>query len=406
MVTKIRYAARLAALYCLALTSLSSVAAERPGSTDQDRSGQAVADATRPSPTKTETAIVAGGCFWCVETDFENAPGVVDVISGYSGGRRKNPTYENYSTGGHREVALVEYDPREITYAGIVEWLIKHCDPTNPRGQFNDNGKQYSPAIYYADAEQKQTAERVIKTIEDMKVYPRKIRVAVEPRAKFWPAEEYHQDYHHKNSIKYRWFRLQSGRDAFVARAWGNRAHQLELPGSRPESASGGAANVQELYREWASFEKPSEEELRETLTPLQFRVTQRDGTETPGANPYNKNKKAGIYVDILSGAPLFSSTDKFESGTGWPSFVRPISPLAITTKPDNKNIFLGPRIEVRSRFGDNHLGHVFSDGPRNRGGKRFCMNSAAMRFIPKEEMKKEGYEDFLPFVVEGEEVK
>ncbi|GAB5402489.1 MAG: peptide-methionine (R)-S-oxide reductase MsrB [Aureliella sp.] len=354
----------------------------------------------RPVPAKTKTAIVAGGCFWCVETDFENAPGVVNVISGYSGGRSKNPTYKTYKTGGHREVALVEYDPTQINYAGIVEWLVKHIDPTNGRGQFNDIGKQYSPAIYYQSAEEKTEAERVLKAIEEMRVYKSPLRVDVEERAQFWPAEEYHQDYHHKNHIKYTFFRLQSGRDRFVASHWGPRANVLELPGAQPESAEKGTSDEsQSLYKQWVNYEKPSQAELRQKLSPIQYRVTQQDGTETAGSNPYNKNKRAGIYVDIVSGAPLFSSSTKFDSGTGWPSFTQPIDPAAVMTKIDNKNVFLGPRIEVRSRFGDNHLGHVFNDGPANRGGKRFCMNSAAMRFIPKADMEKEGYGDFLKFV-------
>lgn len=349
---------------------------------------------------KTATAIVAGGCFWCVETDFEKAPGVVNVISGYSGGRLKQPNYDNYKSGGHREVALVEYDPKEITYAGIVEWLVKHIDPTNSRGQFNDIGKQYSPAIYYANDKEKKEAERVLGAIDEMKVYRTPIRVAVEKREPFWPAEEYHQDYHHKNKIKYSWFRLQSGRDRFVTAHWGAKANMLELPGARPQAAEApGKDDSLALFQKWKNYKKPPIEELRQKLSSIQFRVTQQDGTEAAGSNKYNKNKQAGIYVDVVSGAPLFSSADKFESGTGWPSFVAPISSVAVFNKVDNKNAFLGPRIEVRSRFGDNHLGHVFGDGPAARGGKRYCMNSAAMRFIPKKDMEKEGYGDFLKFV-------
>ncbi len=349
---------------------------------------------------ETKTAIVAGGCFWCVETDFEKAPGVLDVVSGYSGGRTKSPNYENYASGGHREVALVTYDPRIISYSGIVEWLIKHIDPTNTRGQFKDKGLQYSPAIYYADDEEKEQAAEVIEAINKLKVFRTKIRIAIEPREEFWPAEEYHQNYHHKNQLKYSFFRLQSGRDAFINRYWGARAYKLELPGSQPDSAKDVSADsdVAELYSPWRDFEKPPGSELRKTLTPLQFQVTQRDSTEQAFKNEYNANKKPGIYVCIVSGAPLFSSRDKFESGTGWPSFLRPITPEVVSYKVDRKNIFLGPRMEVRSKIGDTHLGHVFDDVPQ-LNGRRYCMNSAALRFIPKEEMEKQGYGAFLKFV-------
>lgn len=348
------------------------------------------------------TAIVAGGCFWCVETDFELAPGVIDVISGYSGGRGKNPTYKNYSSSGHREVALVVYDPKKITYAGIVEWLVKHVDPTDPGGQFNDRGKQYAPAIYYADDTEKAEAERVIRAIDELQVYkPKKIQMAVEPRAEFWPAEEYHQDYHHKNRLKYSFFRLNSGRDRFVSGVWGKRASKLELPGSVPPASDSASADEdatsENLMEKWASFKKPSAAELRRKLTKVQYYVTQQDGTERAFSNAYNSNKKPGIYVDVVSGAPLFSSSTKFESGTGWPSFTAPIQPEAIETHIDRQ--LFSTRIEVRSRYGDSHLGHVFDDGPVDKGGKRYCMNSASLRFIPKQDMQKEGYEDFLKFV-------
>lgn len=359
-----------------------------------------------------ESAVFAGGCFWCVESDLERVPGVVEVISGYSGGRTKNPTYDDYASGGHREVVFVIYDPTQVSYAGLVEYLIKHVDPINKIGQFQDKGRQYSPAIYYDDEEEKLAAERVIAAINEMKVFRGKLNVALEKRQAFWPAEDYHQNYHDTHSLKYRYFRLASGRDAYVLQHWGARADKIELDGGIPEPSpshsgaigdsqspmpSDAAASTETQQSAWTRYKKPSEAELRKQLTKIQFGVTQRDETEPAFGNAYWNNHKAGIYVDILSGEPLFSSSAKFESGTGWPSFVAPIDAQAVTYEQDYQ---LGyTRIEVRSRYGNSHLGHVFDDGPTARGGKRYCMNSAAMRFIPKEDMAQQGYADYLPLV-------
>ncbi len=345
------------------------------------------------------SAVLAGGCFWCVETDLEKLPGVIDVISGYSGGRTKNPTYKNYASGGHREVVFVVYDPREITFAGLVEYHIKHIDPTNKAGQFKDIGKQYSPAIYYANPEEKQAAERVIAAIDKLGVYRGKIGVAIEERQAFWPAEDYHQDYHTKNMLKYNVFRFQSGRDAFVAKHWKNgRANELELPGAYPKAKAPSdaqmASKTKEQTRPWLNFAKPKPAELRKRLSAIQYKVTQQDGTEPAFRNTYWDNKKEGLYVDVVSGAPLFSSRDKYKSGTGWPSFVAPISMDYVVFKQDRKLFYT--RVEVRSRIGDSHLGHVFNDGPPARGGKRYCMNSAALRFVPKEKLEEQGYGEFL----------
>lgn len=358
-----------------------------------------------------ESAVFAGGCFWCVESDFEKAPGVVEVISGYSGGRTKNPTYDDYASGGHREVVFVIYDPTQVSYAGLVEYLIKHVDPINKIGQFQDKGRQYSPAIYYNTEEEKLAAEKVIAAINAMKVFRGKLNVALEKRQAFWPAEDYHQNYHHTHALKYQYFRLASGRDAYVLQHWGARADKIELDGGIPTTSTKSDAAIADRQSPiastsvassasppaWRNYQKPSDDELRKQLTKIQYGVTQHDETEPAYGNAYWNNHKAGIYVDILSGEPLFSSSAKFDSGTGWPSFVAPIDAQAVLYKQDHELGYV--RIEVRSRYGNSHLGHVFDDGPVARGGKRYCMNSAAMKFIPKEEMAEQGYSDYLRFV-------
>lgn len=376
---------------------------------------------TKSTPADSEaenraSAIFAGGCFWCVESDFEKAPGVIEVISGYSGGRSKNPTYQNYMLSGHREVVFVVYDPTQVTYAGLVEYLLKHIDPTDRTGSFIDKGPQYSSAIYYSNEEEKSEAQRVIKAIDALKVLRGKINVPVLKRQAFWPAEDYHQEYHTVNAAKYATYRATCGRDAYVQRVWGAAANQLTLPGAFPtEAAANGAQSKQMLNREpvaaiqssaplatneksespWMSFKKPADRELRKKLTAIQYDVTQKNGTETPFRNPFWNSKDEGLYVDIVSGEPLFTSLDKFDSGTGWPSFVKPIDNRFLTTHVDRTEAEI--RTEVRSRIADSHLGHVFNDGPVDRGGLRYCINSASLRFIPKRKLQAEGYVEYLP---------
>lgn len=336
---------------------------------------------------ETKTAIFAGGCFWCVEADFEKLKGISDVVSGYSGGHTSNPNYQNYAQGGHREVVEVIYDPKETTYKNLVEHIILYSDPTDASGSFNDRGVQYSPAIYYADDEEKNIAQMVVNEVNAKKIYDKPIAINILPRMEFWPAEEYHQDYYKKNPIRYNIYKKASGRESFVK----EHAQKASEKGIFPQDTMP-IAMPQDL--DFRDYKKPSDEILQKELTPLEYEVTQEEGTEKPFKNEYNANKAQGIYVDRVSGEPLFSSRDKYDSGTGWPSFTKPIGNENVTLRQDKK--LLAARTEVRSRYGDSHLGHVFDDGPKEKGGKRYCMNSASLLFIPKEEMEMKGYGKYL----------
>ena len=314
-----------------------------------------------------EVTTLAGGCFWCMQAPFEKVQGVVKVVAGYAGGIEPNPTYEEVSGGKtkYRESIQVYFDPEVISFSEILEVYWRQFDPTDAGGSFHDRGHQYTSAIFYHDDTQKKVAEQSKKELDKSGIFDEPVVTPIIKFTTFYPAEEYHQDYYKKNPERYHSYREGSGRDEFIMAHW----------------------------KDDNKYTKPSDEELKKKLTDLQYKVTQKEATERAFQNEYWDNHKAGIYVDIVSGEPLFSSKDKFESGTGWPSFTKPIDPKFLDKKVDKT---LGmERVEVRSKIGDSHLGHVFDDGPAPTG-LRYCMNSAAMRFIPKDKMKEEGYGEYL----------
>ncbi len=281
----------------------------------------------------------------------------------------------------------------------IKKLLVKFwqdIDPTQKDWQLHDIGFQYTTAIYYFTDEQKMLAEESKKVLEDSKKFgDKKIEVQIlDGRGlTFYPAEEYHQDYSDKNPVRYEYYKKGSGRTDFIKNNWKDD-HTFD---AFLNNENKNIMTNNEIKHTWEDFNQAKKEARLKELTPLQVKVTQEEGTEPPVANEYDKKYDKGIYVDIVSGEPLYSSSDKYDSGTGWPSFVKPIDEKMLTLKTDNYLIY--SRTEVRSKIADSHLGHVFDDGPRDRGGKRYCMNSAALKFIPLADMEKLGYGDYVQFV-------
>lgn len=309
---------------------------------------------------------LAGGCFWGTEKYISSVRGVTFTEVGYANGTAENPSYEQVCTGttGHAETVHVKYDPDVLPLEFLLELYYESIDPTSVNRQGGDVGEQYRTGIYYTDPADLSVIERSVAKLAAQLGKP--VAVEVKPLAAFWRAEEYHQKYLDKNPEGY-----------------------CHIPKSKLMSAARAVVNP-------SDYSPPDERQL-EKLSPLQYEVTQNAATEPPFENEYWNEHKPGIYVDVTTGEPLFVSTDKFESGCGWPSFARPLDPAAVTYYRDDSHGM--QRIEVRSRVGDAHLGHVFEDGPRELGGLRYCINSAALRFIPKEDMEKEGYGHLLEFV-------
>lgn len=305
---------------------------------------------------------LAGGCFWGLEEYFSRISGVLQTSVGYANGQVETTNYQLIKETDHAEIVQVVYDEKVVSLREILLYYFRVIDPLSVNQQGNDRGRQYRTGIYYLEEADLPTINTVVR--EQELLIGRKIAVEVEKLRHYIMAEDYHQDYLKKNP--------------------GGYCHIDVRDAEKP-------------LIDAANYEKPSQAVLRENLSEESYRVTQEAATEAPFSNAYDQTFEEGIYVDITTGEPLFFAKDKFASGCGWPSFSRPISKELIHYYQDLSHGM--ERIEVRSRSGNAHLGHVFTDGPRELGGLRYCINSASLRFIAKDEMEEAGYGYLLPYL-------
>ncbi len=357
-------------LFAVLLAATLTMVAELATAGKRDDNRGAAMTEKKPNASGLRDIYFAGGCFWGVEEYFSRIPGVSDVTVGYANGKKDNPTYQEVCSGntGHAETVHITYDPARVSLQTLARQFFKIIDPTSVNRQGNDRGTQYRTGMYYVAEADRLILQAVMDA--EQKRHKAPLAVELQPLGKYWLAEEYHQDYLKKNPGGYCHIDFGSLKDLPQEPA------TLVDPGK---------------------YSKPGDAALKKLLTPEEYDVTQRAGTERAFTGKFWNHHEPGIYVDIVTGEPLFSSADKFDSGCGWPSFTKPVAPAVLKEHEDTSLGMM--RTEVRSRVGNSHLGHVFDDGPRDRGGLRYCINSAAIRFVPYDEMEKQGYGELKPLV-------